>query len=130
MVIRAFGLPIKNVLSGLKRSEFYNPGSIVKLDVDNQNKLGKGLRDEVAAYFSNSAAYEVAADAPVTVVARYATKNALLSGWMLGEKYLNDKAALVEAPVGKGKIILFAFRPQHRGQSWATFPFIFNALEK
>ncbi len=130
MVIRAFGLPIKNVLSGLKRSEFYNPGSIVKLDVDNQNKLGKGLRDEVAAYFANSAAYEVAADAPVTVVARYATKNALLSGWMLGEKYLNDKAALVEAPVGKGKIILFAFRPQHRGQSWATFPFIFNALEK
>lgn len=130
MVIRAFGLPIKNVLSGLKRSEFYNPGSIVKLDVDNQHRLGKGLRDEVAAYFSNSSAYEVAADAPVTVVARYATKNALLSGWMLGEKYLNDKAALVEVTVGKGKIVLFAFRPQHRGQSWATFPFIFNALEK
>lgn len=130
MVIRAFGLPIKNVLSGLKRSEFYNPGSIVKLDVDNQHRLGKGLRDEVAAYFSNSSAYEVAADAPVTVVARYATKNALLSGWMLGEKYLNDRAALVEVTVGKGKIVLFAFRPQHRGQSWATFPFIFNALEK
>lgn len=130
MVIRAFGLPIKNVLSGLKRSEFYNPGSIVKLDVNNENKLGKGMRDEVAAYFSNSSAYEVAADAPVNVVARYATKNALLSGWMLGEKYLNDKAALVEATVGKGKIVLFAFRPQHRGQSWATFPFIFNALEK
>ncbi|MBX7055441.1 MAG: hypothetical protein K1X36_10825 [Pyrinomonadaceae bacterium] len=130
MVIRAFGLPVRNVLNGLKRSEFYNPGSIVKLDVDNQHKLGKGLRDEVAAYFSNSSAYEVAADAPVTVVARYATKNALLSGWMLGEKYLNDKAALVEVAVGKGKIVLFAFRPQHRGQSWATFPFIFNALEK
>jgi len=130
MVIRAFGLPIKNVLSGLKRSEFYNPGSIVKLDVDNGNKLGKGMRDEVAAYFSNSSAYEVAADAPVTVVARYAAKDALMSGWMLGEKYLNGKTALAEASYGKGKIVLFAFRPQHRGQSWGTFPFIFNALEK
>ena len=49
---------------------------------------------------------------------------------MLGENYLNGKAALVETNYGKGKIILFAFRPQHRGQSWATFPFIFNALEK
>jgi len=49
---------------------------------------------------------------------------------MLGEKYLNGKTALAETDYGKGKIILFAFRPQHRGQSWATFPFIFNALEK
>ena len=43
---------------------------------------------------------------------------------------LNGKAALAETNYGKGKIVLFAFRPQHRGQSWATFPFIFNALEK
>ena len=31
---------------------------------------------------------------------------------------------------GEGRIVLLGFRPQHRGQSWATFPFIFNALEK
>ncbi|HQX54754.1 MAG TPA: M14 family metallopeptidase [Pyrinomonadaceae bacterium] len=130
LVIKTFGLPIKNVLSGLKRSEFYNPGSIVQLAVDNKSKLGNGFGTEVAAYFSNSSAYEVASDAGATIVARYASKDALLSGWMLGEKFLNDKAALVEVTVGKGKIVLFAFRPQHRGQSWATFPFIFNALEK
>ena len=29
---------------------------------------------------------------------------------------------------GKGKIVLFGFRPQHRGQSHATFPLVFNAL--
>jgi len=63
-------------------------------------------------------------------VARYAEKDALLSGWMLGEKYLNGKTALAETDYGKGKIILFAFRPQHRGQTFGTFPFIFNALEK
>ncbi len=130
MVIRRFGLPIKNVLAGLKKNEFYNPGSIIALDVDKSSPLAKGLGKMTPAYFNSSAAFEIAADANVKVAARYAAKGALLSGWMLGEKYLNGKAALVETGYGKGKIILFAFRPQHRGQSWATYPFIFNALEK
>lgn len=130
MVIKRFGLPIRNVLADLKRSEFYNPGSIVALDVDKRQDLAKGLRRMTPAYFNSSSAFETAADARVKVIARYAAKDALLSGWMLGEKYLNGKAALVETTYGKGKIVLFAFRPQHRGQSWATFPFIFNALEK
>ncbi len=130
MVIKRFDLPIKNALAGLKRSEFYNPGSIVKLRVDTNADLARGLGPEVAAYFTSSSAFEPAANAKVKVIARYAEKDALMSGWMLGEKYLNGKAALVETAYGKGKVILFAFRPQHRGQSWGTFPFIFNALEK
>jgi len=130
LVIKRFGLPIRNVLAGLKRSEFYNPGSIVKLSVDTSQPLAKGLSAETAAYFANSSAFDVDANSNVSVVARYSDKDALMSGWMLGEKHLNGKAALIETDYGKGKIVLFAFRPQHRGQSWGTFPFIFNALEK
>lgn len=130
LVIKQFNLPLKNVLNGLKRSEFYNPGSIVKLEVDTKNTLAKGLRAETAAYFTNSSAYEIADESRVKTIAQYAIKDSLLSGWTLGEKYMNGKTALAETDFGKGKIVLFAFRPQHRGQSWATFPFIFNALEK
>lgn len=130
MIIKRFDLPIKNVLNGLKRSEFYNPGSVVKLEVDTKNSLAKGLREENTAYFTNSSAYEITDESKVESIARYADKDSLLSGWTLGEKYMNGKTALAETTFGKGKIILFAFRPQHRGQSWATFPFIFNALEK
>ncbi|MEO6656372.1 MAG: hypothetical protein ABIO36_09860, partial [Pyrinomonadaceae bacterium] len=130
LVIKRFNLPIKNVLTGLKRSEFYNPGSVVKLNVDTDTALAQGLNDDSAAYFTNSSAFELAQDSQVISVAKYASKNALLSGWMLGEKYLSGKTALAETSYGKGKIVLFAFRPQHRGQSWGTFPFIFNALEK
>ena len=130
MVIKNFGLPIKNVLDGLKRNEFYNPGSIVKLHVDTKDPLTKGIGEETAAYFITSAAFEITDNAKVRSIAEYASKDALLSGWMLGEKYLNGKTALAEAQYGKGKVVLFAFRPQHRGQSWATFPLIFNALEK
>ena len=52
----------------------------------------------------------------------------LLSGWLLGEDRLRGQIALAEVGAGKGRIVLFGFRPQHRGQSWATLPFIWNAL--
>lgn len=130
LVIKRFNLPVKNALDGLKRSEFYNPGSIVKLEVDKQFPLATNIPKETSAYFTNSSAFEITDETKVKTVAQYAVKNSLLSGWMLGEKYLNGKTALAETDYGKGKIVLFAFRPQHRGQSWATFPLIFNALEK
>lgn len=130
LVIKRFGLPVRNVLTGLKRSEFYNPGSVVRLTVDKRQPIATGMREEVPAYFTSSSAFEIAADARVNVIARYAEKDALMSGWMLGEKYLNGKPALVETAYGKGKIVMFGFRPQHRGQTFGTFPFIFNSLEK
>jgi hypothetical protein len=128
MVIKRFNLPLKNVLNGLKRSEFYNPGSVVKLEVESGGALARNLPKEIGAYFSNSSAFEIADESRVKIVARYAAKDSLLSGWTLGEKFMNGKTALAEAQYGQGKIVLFGFRPQHRGQSWATFPFIFNAL--
>jgi hypothetical protein len=93
------------------------------------------MLEETPAYFITSSAFEVLSRPEggtqnVTTIATYAEKDALISGWMLGEKYLNGKTALAEVPYGKGKIVLFAFRPQHRGQTFGTFPFIFNALEK
>lgn len=130
LVMKRFGVPVRNVLSGINRRDFYNPGSIVKLSVNTRHPLAKGLREETPAYFTNSSAFEVAADANVRIVAKYADEDALISGWMLGEKRINGKAALVETDLGKGKLIMFAFRPQHRGQTFGTFPFVFNALEK
>ena len=128
-VIKRFNLPVKNALDGLKRSEFYNPGSVVKFEVDKNFPLARNLPQETAAYFTNSSAFEITDKSKVKSIAKYADKDSLLSGWTLGEKYMNGKTALAETAYGKGKIILFAFRPQHRGQTWATFPFIFNALE-
>jgi hypothetical protein len=66
----------------------------------------------------------------IRVIARYPSdpKAILLSGWALGAEKIAGKAALVEVTMGKGKIILFGFRPQYRGQSLATFPLLFNAI--
>lgn len=130
LVIKRFALPMKNVLNGLKRNEFYNPGSIVRLTLDTRHPLARGFAADAAAYFINSSAFEIGDAGRVRSVAKYSESNALLSGWMLGEKFVNGKTAIAETDYGKGRIVLFAFRPQHRGQTFTTFPFIFNALEK
>ena len=38
------------------------------------------------------------------------------------------KPALIEARHEKGKVLLFGFRPQHRGQTYGTFKLLLNAI--
>jgi Zinc carboxypeptidase len=128
LAIKEFNLPLKNTLDGVRSSEFYCPGSIVALDVDNKHPIASMLPSSLPAYFINSSAFTAANDANVRVIARYAKENVLLSGWLLGENRLSGQIAVAEVSVGKGRIVLFGFRPQHRGQAWATLPFIWNAL--
>ncbi|HEU4934106.1 MAG TPA: M14 family metallopeptidase [Pyrinomonadaceae bacterium] len=128
LAIKEFNLPLRNTLAGVRSSEFYCPGSIVALDVDNKHPIAALLPETLPAYFINSSAFTAASDANVRVIARYAKENVLLSGWLLGEDRLRGQIALAEVGVGKGRIVLFGFRPQHRGQSWATLPLIWNAL--
>jgi hypothetical protein len=126
--IKQLNLPLRNVLEGLKTSEFYCPGSIVALELDNRNPIAATLTPALPAYFVNSSAFSVAANANVRVVARYAKENVLLSGWLLGEDKLRGQIALADVTVGKGRVVLFGFRPQHRGQTWGTLPLIWNTL--
>ena len=128
LAIKEFNLPLRNVLEGVRTSEFYCPGSIVALEVDNKSPVAATLPATLPAYFVTSAAFTATADANVRVIARYAKENVLLSGWLLGEDKLRGQIALAEVGLGKGRIVLFGFRPQHRGQSWATLPLIWNAL--
>ncbi len=128
LAIKQFNLPLRNTLAGIRSSEFYCPGSIVALEVDNKNPIASLLPETVPAYFINSSAFTAEANANVRVVARYAKENVLMSGWLLGEDKLQGQIALAEVSLGKGRVVLFAFRPQHRGQTWGTLPFIWNAL--
>ncbi len=146
--IEQFDLPIKDVTRGLNRKDFYIPGSILRTELDLTSPIAKGMPKESIAWFENSPAFEVwspgfsrldAGQKPpeggtpnVKVIARYPTdpKQILLSGWALGAEKIAGKAALVEVKIGKGKIILFGFRPQYRGQSLATFPLLFNAISR
>lgn len=125
--IKQLNLPLRNVLENLKSTDFYCPGSILSLDVDNSQPIARGMSRSVDAYFINSSAFETS-DPSVNIIARYRKDGALRSGWLLGEDRIKGRIALAEVKSGKGRVVLFGFRPQHRGQTWGTFQFIWNAL--
>jgi hypothetical protein len=62
------------------------------------------------------------------VVAVYPDRDLLLSGYLEGEKELQNTPAIVWVRLGKGQLALFAIRPQFRGSTPATFKLVFNAL--
>ncbi|MBA3806405.1 MAG: peptidase M14, partial [Acidobacteria bacterium] len=106
--------PLRNVLEGVRSSDFYCPGSILSLDVDTTYPLARGMPRKADAYFINSSAFEVLDAQSVRVIARYAQQGVLRSGWLLGEGRIAGKVALAEVPMGRGRVVLFGFRPQHR----------------
>jgi glutamine amidotransferase-like uncharacterized protein len=82
-------------------------------------------------FFWNSPAFEVKSgpdNDKVEIIAEYPERDLLQSGWLIGEQKIARKAALLQVKVGKGKVVLIGFRPQHRAQTHGTFKFIFNCL--
>jgi hypothetical protein len=131
--IEQFKLPVRDVVDGLPRTDFYVPGSILRIELDTTDPIAKGMPKESIAWAENSPAFEIKSDPlallRVKILAWYPKdKDPLLSGWLLGGDRIKGKAALVEVGMGKGRIILFGFRPQYRGQSLATYPLFFNAI--
>jgi hypothetical protein len=133
--IEQFKLPLRDVVAGLPRTDFYVPGSILRLELDTTNPIAKGMPKESIAWAEDSPVFEVVQGSStiptsnVHVIGWYPRdKDPLLSGWLLGGNRIKGKAAVVEVMVGKGRIILFGFRPQYRAQSLATYPLFFNAL--
>ncbi|CAN5659326.1 hypothetical protein BH23CHL2_BH23CHL2_19920 [soil metagenome] len=122
-------LPVRNVVKDLKREEFFCPGSLLRLIVDTSHPLGFGLRRDEVAAFVRSPVYELIGKDAETA-ARYAPNNPRLSGWILGQEKLAGKPAVIELPVGKGRVILIGFRTQFRAQARGTYKLLFNAIAR
>lgn len=138
--IEHFNIPVRNRLKGKDTKDFYCPGSVLRVAIDNTHPLGYGLPPWISGYFIKSQAFDVdvtagksgsrdpASKYPATVVARYGDTVLLESGWIRGEKLIADQPAIVEVQYGRGLICLLGFRVQHRAQPHGTFPLLFNAI--
>jgi hypothetical protein len=142
--LATFGLPVRNSIANLRSNEFYIPGALLKMHVNNANPIAWGMPKEVAGFFAHSPVFEVGrrrrnfdddaaaastGETPgLNVVVSYPDKNVLMSGWLMGERYLHTKAASIEASFDKGRVVLLGFRVQHRGQPHATFKLLFNSI--
>jgi len=129
VAIQQLKLPVKNVLTGLRPEEFFLRGSIVEVSIDTTHPVMAGMPDKAAVFADGSPAFETLDGFKGTVLARYAeTGSPLMSGYLVGEKYIQGKAAALDVQLGAGHVIMIGFRPQWRGQSFGTFRVLFNAV--
>jgi hypothetical protein len=123
---KQFALPVKNVLEGVRPQDYYVPGSLLKVVLDTDNPIAYGMPRETAAFVEQNAAFDVTGNAKP--VGAYPLTNPLMSGWILGESKIFGKSAVVDVPVGRGRIILLSIRSQFRAQARGTYKLLFNSL--
>ena len=130
--IQKFRLPVRNLVAGLSSTEFWSPGSTLRVDINHTNPLAYGMpADGLAAFLGGNQVYEVVATPHNDRVQRIVTfidRDILQSGWLLGEDTIAEKAAMVSVQHGQGRVVLIGFRAQHRAQTHGTFKLVFNAL--
>ena len=126
--ISQFKLPVRNVVAGLRPEEFFLRGSLVEVTTDTAHPVMAGMPEKAAVFVDGSPVFETLEGFTGRVLAKYQeTGSPLLSGYLIGEKYLQGKAAAVDVQVGEGHIVLLGFRPQWRGQPFGTLRVLFNA---
>jgi hypothetical protein len=124
------GIGVRNVLEGKSTTEFWCPGSTLRVTYDNTNPLAYGMPSRGLALYLNSPAFEITAQNSenYSTIARYEDRDLLASGWLVGEENLVRRAAVVSAKMGEGQVVLIGFPAQHRAQMHGTYKLLFNAL--
>ena len=131
LAIERLPIPVRNLKKGLTRDQHFAPGAILKLEVDVQHPLGYGVASDTYGFYINSPFFSIVegfASQKTSVVARYPNTNVIASGWLKGEELMAGRAAVVSIDMNPGRVVLFGLRPQHRAQTHATFPMIFDAM--
>jgi hypothetical protein len=124
------GLPVKNVLAGLKDEEFFCSGCLLRVEVQDMSYSATwGLPHDPIVMFERGPAFEPKEGFHGRVLAAYPKdESPLMSGYLLHPERIQGKAAALEVQYGKGRVYLIGFRPQWRGQSHGTYKFFFNAI--
>jgi hypothetical protein len=114
----------------LPRRKYYVPASILLAQVDTAHPLTYGVPNQVHVFFDNSPVFRIQPESSREGVRRVAwyNKSPLRSGWAWGEEYLENGIAIIDADVGKGKLVLFGPEITFRAQPHRTFKFLFNGI--
>jgi hypothetical protein len=128
--IEQFHLPVTNLLGTLTPEQFYCSGSLLRVELrDMAHAAVQGLPREPIVMFERGPAFETRSGFRGAVLASYPRdRNPLESGYLLHPERIQGKAAALEVFYGEGRVYLFGFRPQWRGQSHGTYKFFFNAI--
>ena len=127
----ALNLPVENVVEGLPESRYFCPGSTLRARFDVSHPIGYGMPERGLILNWRTPTFRVRPtplNEQIAVPVSYEKEDLLKSGWLVGERYISEKAAVVDLEYGDGRVILIGFRAQHRAQTHGTFKVFFNAL--
>jgi hypothetical protein len=139
-IAEVFGIPVTNHLvekgpdgkdRALPGEKFYIPGSLLRTRIDNTNPLAYGMPEQVDVFYDNSPVFRMgptAAMKKTNTVGWYSGAEVLDSGWAWGQQYLDGGAAVAEASVGEGKVVLLGPEVNFRDQPHGTYKLLFNGL--
>ena len=131
----ALQLPVENHLvengASLPRSKYFVPGSVLSVRVDDSQPIAAGMGTRVDVFFDNSPVFRLAPTAMaagIRPIATFDSPTPLRSGWAWGQKYLEGGIAAIDAPLGKGHVLLFGPEILQRAQPHGTFKLLFNGI--
>ncbi len=129
-LIPLLSLPVENVIEGAKSDKFFCSGALLRVEMEHAElPVNFGLSDSPVVMFQGGPAFQPLPGFHGAVLARYPKEtNPLESGLLLHPEAIEGKAAALELAYGKGRILMFGFKPQFRGQSHATYKYLFNEL--
>jgi len=129
-LIPLMSLPVRNVLEGLGSDKFYCAGALLRVETEHpEMPINYGVPASPVVMFERGPAFETLPGFKGAVLAKYPKQtDALESGMILHPEVLQDKDAALELVYGRGRILLFGFKPQHRAQAHGTYRYLFNAL--
>ena len=89
------------------------------------------MNEHTDVFFDDSPVFKLGPDAAaarVRTIAWFDSKTPLRSGWAWGQQYLDQAVEIIEAPLGKGHVVLFGPEIAWRAQPHGTFKFLFNGI--
>ncbi|MGH9595187.1 MAG: hypothetical protein ACRD3K_00170, partial [Edaphobacter sp.] len=129
-LIPLLSLPVKNVLQGLGNDKFYCAGALLRIDREHPDiPVNFGVPESPVVMFERGPAFETLPGFKGAVLAKYAKEtDPLESGMIIHSEVLHDKISALQLSYGRGRILLYGFKPQQRGQAHGTYRYLFNAL--
>jgi hypothetical protein len=127
-IANALHLPVRNVVAGLQRREFFTGGSVMQVITDNTHPIMAGMPEHADVFVFNSPVFTTLEGFDGAVLAKFpADVSPLRSGFLSGQQFMQGFAAAVDVKHDRGHAVLFAFQPQWRGQPTGTFRTVFNS---
>jgi hypothetical protein len=107
------------------------PGSLVRMDLVKGNELTWGMGERTGIFYRGKPLFRTSIpkfDMDRRVIGYFGEEELLMSGFLEGQKLMQNKPVMVWMKEGKGQMIVMGFSPIFRASMPATYKLLFNSI--